>query len=66
MPREAGLSRREREKSSKNVLTAQFDLFGFPELALRGGDSVKAASFSGAGVRVAFEERFSFESQTRW
>lgn len=60
MPREAGLSRREREKSSKNILMAQFDLFGFPALALHGGDSVKVASFLGTGVSVGFEERFSF------
>lgn len=47
MLRKAGVSRRESEKSSESVLTAGLDLFGFPELALHRGESVRVASFLG-------------------
>lgn len=45
--RKAGVSRRESEKSSTNVLAAGFDLLGFLELAPHRGDSVRVASFLG-------------------
>lgn len=35
------------EKSSKNILTAKFGLFGFLELVPHRGDSVRVASFWG-------------------
>lgn len=47
MPRKAEVSRRELGKSSKNILTAEFGLFGFLELVPHQGDSVRVASFWG-------------------
>lgn len=70
MPRKAGVSRRELEKSSKNVLTAGFDLvFGFLELAPHRGDSVRMASFwgqaSGWDLRTGLVSKVKRDGKTR-